>query len=441
VSASGLSVARSAACHGEPDRVKCYAAATDPTSRTHLLMGNSSQNSVRPSQSEKAVLGVILLGRINLNIPVRLTYFFLPAIGRGLGVSLATASVLVSVRSLTGVAAPLFGALSDRLGGRRVMILGLTLLVLGAALIAGLPWYGTALLGFGIFGLAKSAYDPAMQVYVGQQVPYERRGRALGMVELAWSGSLLGMPLCGWLIERVGWSAPFGLIAFVGILAWWLTRRGLPSRPKREGVGEKGDTRRESLTALLRTIGQLVQDRDARLALAISALLTVAQDNLMVVYGAWMEDRFGLTVTTLGIVTLVFGAAEMVAELGVALLSDRMGKRRAVFISLILTGCGYLLLPRLTQSLALALAGTALVVLAFEFSIVGLIPIISGLNATARGTLMSLNVAATSVGRMVAAPVAVALYRSGDLSRNGPVSAAVCVLLIVLLSRLQERGH
>jgi predicted MFS family arabinose efflux permease len=70
-----------------------------------------------------------------------------------------------------------------------------------------------------------------------------------------------------------------------------------------------------------------------------------------------------------------------------------------------------------------------------------LIPIVSGLNATARGPLMSFNVGAASLGRMVAAPLAVALYRHGDLSRNGPVSAFLCLLLLVLLARLREGGH
>jgi predicted MFS family arabinose efflux permease len=154
-----------------------------------------------------------------------------------------------------------------------------------------------------------------------------------------------------------------------------------------------------------------------------------------------MEDRFGMTVTALGVVTLVFGVAELVAEVGVALLSDRLGKRRAVFLSVIGAGCGYLLLPQLAGSLVAALAGTAFVILAFEFSIVGLIPIVSGLNASARGTLMSLNVAAVSVGRMIAAPLAVALYRPGDLTRNGPVSAMACLVLLGLLFHLRERSH
>lgn len=395
-----------------------------------------------PRSSEKHVLRVILLARVSLNVPVRLTYFFLPAISRGLGVSLPAAGTLVSVRSLTGVAAPLFGALSDKWGGRRVMAVGMVLLIAGATLTAGLPWYLAAVLGFGILGLSKSAYDPAMQAYVGRRVPYERRGRALGLAELAWSGSLLGMPLCGWLIARVSWRAPFALVAVLGISAWWLMRRTLA--PAQNGQNERADTddnSRSGFAGLFGGIRQLLQDHHTRLALSITALLMLAQDNLMVVYGAWMEDRFGMTVTALGVITLVFGVAELVAELGVALLSDRLGKRRAISVSLIVTGCGYFLLPRLTGSLVAVLLGTAFVIMAFEFSIVGLIPIVSGLNASDRGTLMALNVAAASVGRMISAPLAVALYRPGDLTRNGPVSAMLCLLLLALLSRLREGKH
>jgi hypothetical protein len=48
---------------------------------------------------------------------------------------------------------------------------------------------------------------------------------------------------------------------------------------------------------------------------------------------------------------------------------------------------------------------------------------------------------ATSVGRVVAAPLAVALYQPGDITRNGLISAIVCLVLLVLLTQLRERGH
>ena len=395
-----------------------------------------------PTASEKDVLRVILLTRANFNLPMRLTYFFLPAISRGLGVSLHAAGVLVSVRALAGVGAPLFGVLSDTLGGRRVMSLGLVLMIVGAALTAGLPWYGAALLGFGILGLAKGAYDPAMQGYVGQRVPYERRARAMGLVELSWSAALLGMPLCGLLIDRVSWRAPFFLTAIVGVLTWQLTRRTLP--PGSEGDGRtsiESERQPERLAQRVRGLRHLWKDHHARLAVVITGLLALAQDNVMVVYGAWMEDRFGLTVTALGAVTLVIGVAELIAEVGVIFLSDRLGKRRSVFVGLVLTACGYLLLPRMTGSLVLGLVGTAFLILAFEFSIVGFIPVVSGLNASARSTVMAFNVVTASIGRMIAAPLAIIAYTPGDLTRNGLTSALICLLVLALLLRLQEQGH
>ncbi|MFW6115774.1 MAG: hypothetical protein ACOC7Y_01800 [Chloroflexota bacterium] len=46
-----------------------------------------------------------------------------------------------------------------------------------------------------------------------------------------------------------------------------------------------------------------------------------------------------------------------------------------------------------------------------------------------------------SASRAVAAPVGVALYAAGDIRTNGPVSAAACFLLLLVLLRLRERGR
>jgi predicted MFS family arabinose efflux permease len=161
----------------------------------------------------------------------------------------------------------------------------------------------------------------------------------------------------------------------------------------------------------------------------------------MVVYGAWMEDGFDVTVADLGLATLVMGAAEFVAELAVAVVSDRVGKRRSVFVSVIFTALAFLALPRLTGSLAAALVGSAVMIFFFEFTIVGLLPLVSGMNADARGTVMSLSRAVGSASRAIAAPVGVALYAPGDIGLNGPISAMACLLLLLVLLRLRERGH
>jgi len=393
-------------------------------------------------ESQETGLGVILLARIIATIPLRMTTFFLPAITRGLGVPLSAGGALVSAASLMGLVAPLFGALSDRLGGRRIMVFGTGLFAFGALLVAGFPWYAVAVISFGLIGLAKMAFDPAMQVFIGQRVPYERRGRALGLAELAWALALLAMPVCGWLIETVSWRTPYLLLGIIGIPVWWLTRRALPAdaEENRAGASERWGIRR-TLSSLVSQVRRVARDSQSVLALTTMALIGFAQINVLVVYGAWMEDRFGLTVSNLGLVTLVIGAAELAAELAVALIADRFGKRRSVFISVIFTGLSYLALPYLTGSLAAALVGTAVMTFFFEFTIVGLLPLVSGMNDEARGTVMSLSRAAGSASRAIAAPVGVALYTAGDISRNGPASALACLLLLIVLLRLRERGQ
>jgi hypothetical protein len=77
----------------------------------------------------------------------------------------------------------------------------------------------------------------------------------------------------------------------------------------------------------------------------------------------------------------------------------------------------------------------------FEFTIVGLLPLVSGMNAKARGTLMSLSWAAMSASRVIAALVGVAVYTPGDIGVNGPISALACLLLLLVLLRLRERGQ
>jgi predicted MFS family arabinose efflux permease len=387
-------------------------------------------------------LAVILVARTALNVPVRMSTFFLPAIARGLAVPLSAGSTLVSVGNLMGLVAPLFGTLSDRAGGRRVMIFGTGLFAMGALLTAALPFYAVALVTFAIMGLGKMAFDPAMQVFLGQRVPYERRGRALGLAELAWSVSLLAMPLCGWLIGAVSWRTPYLLLGILGIPIWWLTRRALPqdAASDREPAPWARDLK-ETLTSLSCLVRAVWRDRQSRLALAATALIGFAQINVMVVYGAWMEDGFGLTVANLGLVTLLMGVAEFVAELAVAFVSDRFGKRRSVFVSVIFTGLAFFALPRLTGSLAVALVGSAVMIFFFEFTVVGLIPLVSGINAEARGTVMSLGRAVGSASRAIAAPVGVALYAPGDIGLNGPISALACLLLLLVLLQLRERGH
>ena len=127
---------------------------------------SEEQSPVRPGLP-RSIWTTILPARLLINAQFRIAYPFLPAMSRGLGVPLATASLLLTVRDLMGVTSPLFGFMSDRVGRRVIMVTGLAVLIAGAAALAT-----------GRLGLSKPSYDPAMQAYVSDEVPYGGRGRA-----------------------------------------------------------------------------------------------------------------------------------------------------------------------------------------------------------------------------------------------------------------------
>jgi len=382
--------------------------------------------------------GVLLLARTAINMQFRIVYPFLPAIARGLGVPLETASLLLAVRSFVALGSPLYGSLADRIGRRPVMFIGLAALILGAVLVGVTPVFGLAVIAFALFGFSKSSYDPAMYAYVGDAVPYERRGRVTGILELPWALAwLIGVPLAGFLITRFSWRAPYWFIAAAGVASVLVLWRVCPTcgRSPQHAPSASAAPRFS-----IRNLAWLRILLPALPALTVTLLLMTASENVFVVYGAWLESEFGLAVGAIGVISIVISLAELAAEGTSAGIVDRLGKRRSVLGGLVFSLLTYLVLPRLAVNLTGAIAGVTLMILAFEFSIVSLVPLVTEVVPAARGTVVALNVAAMSLGRIIATLMSTRLWSSGGLSANARVSAAIMLAaLAVLIFAVRER--
>jgi len=382
-------------------------------------------------------LGVATLARIFLNTARRFAYPFAPTLSRGLGVPLTAITSLVAVNQVTGVLGPVFGPLGDRWGYRRMMLAGLAMLAVGMSLGGLLPMYGTVMLALFLAGMGKSVFDPAVQAYAGERVPYQRRGLAIGVMEFAWAGSsLLGIPLAGLLIDRLGWRSPFlvlGGLGLLGTVALWSLMPG-------DGRRRQERDRASGLQIWRRLSGE----RAVLGAWGFGLLLSVANDNLFVVYGAWLEDAFGLSTVALGTATLVIGAAELLGEGLTASLADRIGLKRAIMAGLALSAMSYALLPQVGRTLPLALAGLFVTFLTFEFTIVTAFSLFTEILPGARATMISSVAAATSVGRVIGALIGGPVWLAGGLAATGIVSAAITGLALACLSwglRGWREGH
>jgi predicted MFS family arabinose efflux permease len=99
----------------------------------------------------------------------------------------------------------------------------------------------------------------------------------------------------------------------------------------------------------------------------------------------------------------------------------------------------YLALPLLSSHLTLALAGLFFVFVAFEFTIVASIPLITELVPEARGAVMSANVAFHAAGRMLGVPLGSYLFGLGFLWNGVAASVLNLVTLGVIILFVRER--
>ncbi|GAB4537022.1 MAG: MFS transporter [Anaerolineae bacterium] len=393
------------------------------------LPPRDNQSIARPAARGLAFqIGAATVARLIVNTAKRFPYVFAPALSRGLGVPLPAITSLIAVNQATGVLSPLFGPLADRWGYRLMMLAGLSILAVGMLAGGLLPVYGIILLALFLAGLGKSLFDPTLQSYIGERVPYQRRGLAIGVVEFSWAvTALAGIPVVGLLIAGTGWRSPFLLLGGLALLAVIALGYLIPGQDRQPGGAGSRPGFGEAWRRLRREPAALA-------GLGFSVFITAANDNLFVIYGVWLESSFGLSVTDVGLATMTIGVAELVGEGLTAFVADRVGLKRALFTGLVLSLMSYLLLPHLGHDLPLTLAGLFLIFLTFEFTIVTSISLFTEILPGARATMMSSNIAAMSIGRMTGALIGGSVWLVGGLTATSLVSAAMCALALACLA-------
>jgi len=161
-------------------------------------------------------------------IPIFAPLVHLVPLARGLGVDPLVAATLVSALGMAGIAGRLImGSLSDRIGRRSAIGIGLVLQILaflGFAVAGALPGLYAASIAFGFsYGAVASLFPAIVADFFGR----EQAGSLVGLL-FAMSGSMAALgPLgAGFIYDRTGsygpaWVASAALnVVALGLLAW-----------------------------------------------------------------------------------------------------------------------------------------------------------------------------------------------------------------------------
>ena len=122
----------------------------------------------------------------------------------------------------------------DKFDRKKALTLLYFCFVLGTLACALAPNYAALMAARIIAGAGGGVAGSVILAIVGDVIPGERRGRAMGLIMTAFSlASVLGLPVGLSLAEKFGWHAPFFLLAVAGLGVLFAIRRTLPELPPR----------------------------------------------------------------------------------------------------------------------------------------------------------------------------------------------------------------
>ena len=347
---------------------------------------------------------IFMILRTILNTLHRMVYPFLTVFARGLGVEYTTLSLVITLRSAIAMFAPVLGTIGDQRGRRFGMLLGIFLFIAGMTLVAVAPSFWTFGLALILANLGKYLFDPSMQAYLGDRIPYERRGTALAITEGAWSMAFVaGVPLIGLLIARFGWNAPFPLLAGLGLVMFIIIWRIVPRNDSLHS---------QPTTSSLANVRAVLTSIPALAGISIALWATAANELVNLIFGVWLEDSFGLKIAALAGASAVIGLSELFGEGLVAVSTDRLGKPRALVLGLIGNILAALFLPIVGRTETGALVGLFLFYITYEYVLVSHIPLMTEVMPNTRATLLSFNVMGHSLGRTIGALLATFTYET-----------------------------
>jgi MFS family permease len=255
--------------------------------------------------------------------------FFEP-MARDFGTGKGLTSVLFSVTAFcVFTLGAVSGAVADRVGPRRVVLVGAVALAAGVALTAVAPWFWLACAAFGLgVGVGMACGYVPMVAAVGGWFE-RRRSFAIGIaVSGTGLGTLVVPPLAALLVQRLGWRQTylaFAVVSLLVLVACGLAAEAPPARPR-----------------AARGLGRAVRSR-AFAVLYVTCLLTAFAQFMAFVHIVPYAVRLGSSpLVAAGLISMI-GGASVAGRLVLGGAADRLGPVIAFRLSLAVIVLSYLL--------------------------------------------------------------------------------------------------
>src|SRR6201995_3645414 len=165
------------------------------------------------------VLAAVMAANFMIAIEATIVSTAMPQIVAQLG-GLPLYSWVFSAFLLTQTATTVvFGKLSDLVGRKKVMLVGIAIFLIGS-LLCGFAWWMPSMIVFRLIqGVGAGAIQPTGMTVIGDLYSVQERGKIQGYLASVWAISAVIGPLAGGLIiQHFSWAWIFWLNVPIGLL-------------------------------------------------------------------------------------------------------------------------------------------------------------------------------------------------------------------------------
>ncbi|MGH1053777.1 MFS transporter [Bacillus paranthracis] len=378
----------------------------------------------------KSMIRILAIVAFFVGLDSLLVAPLLPVITETISIPDGSGGLLITIYALCyGITAPVFGMMSDRVGRKRMIIIGFIIFSISTFCTGLAKNFEILLLFRGLTGLSGAMIMPSIFALVGDKVTYESRGKAMGTIMGAMIGStVIGVPIGAFLSEIGNWQWTFYSIGFLTLFLTLLINHILRNEKEREDVHV---SLTETVDAPLK---MTVVNISVLFALLATFLWTIGLHGMFSYIGVYYENNFGISVGKIGIVIFLAGVGSVAGNILGGKLADKIGKKSVIVIASIVSSISVMLFSLSTENLVIAIIVHIIWSLFIGFGQASLTVLISELKPAVRGTVMALNSSAMYIGMTIASGVAsLAISNGFPFFSLGTICAIASLLVLPII--------
>ncbi|AGK53849.1 MFS transporter [Bacillus sp. 1NLA3E] len=261
----------------------------------------------------------------------------LPFYAEEFGASPTELGLLMAVYSLLQLLfAPMWGRISDRMGRKPVMLIGIAGLAISFLMMAvstNLWWLFAARI---IGGFLSSATMPTTMAYVADITTPEDRGKGMGAIGAAIGLGFVFGPAIGGVFSKISLSLPFYIAAISSVvtllLVVFLLKESLSAEHRREHV-EKKISLWHSLSGAMSIL------------FILQLFISLSLSGLEATFAYFAAKKAGMDATEMGYVFMIMGLAGAFVQGGLmGKLTKKYGEGPVIQAGIIISAIGFALI-------------------------------------------------------------------------------------------------